>query len=313
MRLRACAALALALASAGPVSAPVSAQPVDDLQQGDALVQSIGWRLSHANARFCPRAAPGIGLLLGDAQTYQDPAAAREAYGLPGDIAVAAVAADGPAAQAGFAANMAITAVAGEPVGPAPRQGSWDRVWALQARLEQAVAATGAATLTLADGHSLTVAGAPSCAVRFILDDGKGNAGATRMQVRVGREALAALSGDEAMIAALMAHELAHAALDHESALDRESTSGPGHRTAASVRRTEREADRLSVWLLANAGYDPGTAVRMIGRIGPRGLLVIGAASHGSNRTRANEMAAEIAVLRAAPDADWAARFRREE
>ncbi len=270
-------------------------------------MQSIGWRLSHANARFCPRAAPGIGLLLGDAQTYQDPAAARETYGLPGDIAVAAVAADGPAAQAGFAANMAITAVAGERVGPAPRQGSWDRVWALQARLEQAVAATGAATLTLADGHSLTVAGAPSCAVRFILDDGKGNAGATRMQVRVGREALAALSGDEAMIAALMAHELAHAALDHESAL------GPGHRTAASVRRTEREADRLSVWLLANAGYDPGAAVRMIGRIGPRGLLVIGAASHGSNRTRANEMAAEIAVLRAAPDADWAARFRREE
>ena len=202
---------------------------------------------------------------------------------------------------------MAITAVAGEPVGPAPQQGSWDRVWALQARLEQAVAATGSVTLTLAEGRNLTVAGAPSCAVRFILDDGKDNAGATRVQVRVGREALAELGGDEAMIAALMAHELAHAALDHESAL------GPGRRPTASVRRTEREADRLSVWLLANAGYDPGAAVRMIGRFGPRGLLVIGAASHGSNRTRAREMAAEIAVLHAAPDADWAMRFRREE
>ena len=294
--------LVLALAFAGPAAA----QPVDDLQREDALVQSIGWRLSHANARFCPRAAPGIGLLLGDLQTFQDPAAARAAYGLSSDIAVAAVAADGPAARGGLDTNQLITAVAGTPIGPAPRRGSWDRVWALQTRLEQTVATTGAIALTLADGRVLTVAGAPSCAVRFILDDGKDNAGATRAQVRVGREALAQLGGDEAMIAALMAHELAHAALDHETLLDALG------RSTANVRRTEREADRLSVWLLKNAGYDPETAPHMIVRVKPRGLLVVASPSHGTSRTRAREMAAEIAVLCAAPDADWAARFRRE-
>ncbi|MFM9936484.1 MAG: hypothetical protein ACKVOL_09840 [Novosphingobium sp.] len=291
---------------AAPTATSASAQPVDDLQRADALVQSIGWRLSHANARFCPRAAPGIGLLLGDAQTYHDPAAARAAYGLAGDIAVAAVAVDSPAARAGLDANMAIIAVAGEAVGLPARQGSWDRVWALQTKLEQAAATSGSVALTLSDGRLVTIVAAPSCAVRFILDDGRGNAGATRMQVRVGRKALAQLGGDEAMIAALVAHELAHAALDHETVL------GTGHRSVASVRRTEREADRLSVWLMANAGYDPEAAVGMIGRIGPRGILMVASPTHGSNRTRAREIAAEIMVLRAGPDADWPSRFQPE-
>ena len=207
---------------------------------------------------------------------------------------------------AGLETNRVITAVAGTPVGLAPRQGSWDRVWRLQAALEQTAATTGSAALTLADGRILTVPGAPSCAVRFLLDDGQGDAQATRTQIRVGRETLARLGGDEPMIAALLAHELAHAALDHETWL----ASAP--RTTQRVRRTEREADRLSVWILANAGYDPQAAVRMIGQLEPRRLFGIAEPSHGSARARAGEMATESAVLRAQPDADWATRFRRE-
>ncbi len=298
--------LALLLAALSATGLPVQAQPVDDLQRADAQVQTIGWRLSRANARFCARGAPGIGLLLGDAQTFADPAAARAAYGLSGDIAVAAVAAGSPAEAAGLAANAVVTAVAGTAVGPAPRKGSWDRVWALQTRLEQAAAQRGEVAFTLADGRTVTVKAAPSCGVRFFLDDAKDNAAATRSEVRVGRDALARLGGDETMIAAMLAHELAHAALDHEGVL------GPGTWTTAAVRRTEREADRLSVWIMANAGYDPTAALRMVRLIGPRGLLVIPGASHGKASTRAREMAAEIAVMRAAPDIDWAQRFRRE-
>jgi len=285
---------------------PSGAQPVDALQQDDALIQTIGWRLSHANAPLCQRGAPGIGLLLGDVQTFEDPSTARAAYGLSGDIAIAAVAAGSPAAEAGLAANMVVTAVAGEPVGPAPSPGSWDRVWRLQSRLEQAAATTGSASLTLVDGRVVTVKAAPSCGVRFIVDDRADNAGATRVQVRIGRETIARLGHDEALVAAVLAHELAHAALDHETVL------GPGERPVPAVRRTEREADRLAVWILANAGYDPEAAVRMNLRLGPRGLFVSASSTHGSARTRAHEIAAEIAVLRAAPDLDWARRFRRE-
>jgi hypothetical protein len=302
MRWRGAALLALALAAASPGRA----QPVDELQRADALVQTIGWKLSQANARFCPRAAPGIGLLLGDAQTFADPALARAAYGLSGDIAVAAVATGSPAEAAGLAANAVVTAVAGAPVGPAPRKGSWDRVWALQSRLEQTAAQDGQVSLTLADGRAVTVVAAPSCGVRFILDDAKDNAGATRSQVRIGRQALDQLGWDPAMVAAVLAHELAHAALDHETRLEN------GKRTTEAVRRTEREADRLSVWIMANAGYEPEAALRMIRLIYPRGLLVIPGASHGKASTRAREMADEIAVMRAQPDTDWARRFRRE-
>lgn len=294
------------VAAALALVAPSAAQPVDDLQQDDAQVQTIGWRLSHANAGFCARAAPGIGLLLGDAQTFADPEVARAAYGLSGDIAVAAVAVGSPAEAAGLSANTVVTAVDGVPVGPAPRKGSWDRVWALQTRLEQAAARDGKVSLTLGGGQVVTVTAAPSCGVRFILDDAKNNAGATRSQVRIGREALDQLGGDEAMIAAVLAHELAHAALDHETLL------GPGKRSTDAVRRTEREADRLSVWIMANAGYPPEAALRMIRLIQPRGLLVIPGATHGKASTRAKEMAAEIAVMRAQPDMNWALRFRRE-
>ncbi len=306
----AAAALAFGLVLAAPGPPPAGAQPVDDLQAADALVQSIGWRLSHANAPQCPRAAPGIGLLLADAQTFADPAAARAAYGLTGDVAVAAVAAGSPADKAGLLANMTIMAVGDLPVSSlplsAPRQGSWDRIWALQARLEQAAAQAGEAVLTLADGRVITIKAAPSCAVRFILDDGRGNAGATRMQVRIGRKALGQLGGDEALIAALLAHELAHAALDHETVL------GTGTPTVKAVRRTEREADRLSVWILARAGYDPEAAPRMIRQLGPHGMFVTASPTHGKSSTRAREMLAEIAQLRGAPDADWARRFRPE-
>lgn len=304
MPRRGAALLAVALALAASV--PAQAQPADDLQQDDALVQTIGWRLSHANAAFCARAAPATGLLLGDVQTFANPAAARAAYGLSGDIAVAAVAAGSPAEAAGLAANAVVTAIEGTPVGPPPPRGRWDRVWALQARLEAAAAQRGEVVLTLADGRAVTVPAAPSCGVRFILDDAKDNAGATRSQVRIGRRALDQLGRDEAMIAAVLAHELAHAALDHETRL------GTGPRNTAAVRATEREADRLSVWIMANAGYPLEAALRMIHLIGPRGLLVIPGASHGKASTREREMADEIAVMRAQPDTNWALRFRRE-
>ncbi len=294
------AALAVAMAQ------PATAQPVDDLQRDDARVQTIGWRLSSANAPYCQRAAPGIGLLLGDVQTFADPALARTVYGLSGDVAVAAVAAGSPAEAAGLAANTVVTAIAGVPVGPAPPRGNWGRFLALQSRLEQTAAKDGKVSLTLGDGRVVTVPAAPSCGVRFIVDDAKDNAAATRSQVRIGREAMDRLGDDEAMIAALLAHELAHAALDHETVL------GTGRRSTAAVRRTEREADRLSVWILANAGYPPEAAPRMIRQIEPRSLLFIPGASHGKASTRAAEMAAEIKVMRAQPDTNWALRFRRE-
>lgn len=322
--IRAAAPALLVLASPIASARTAPLQPADEIQKDDQLVQSIGWKLARANARFCARAGPGVGIMLQDARTFDDPALARAVYGLSGDIGIAAIAADGPAAATGLPLNATVLAVDGLAITslPEPRPGHWDRQMALQDRLEQAVRHKGAVTLTLAGplagGQSLTISGQTVCTVRFLMDDSTGNAGANRDIVRIGRPMAEALHWDEAEVAALMAHEMAHAVLDHQTWL--------AH--GGSTRKAEREADRLSVWLLANAGYDPQAAPRWIAKIGPRyqiGFLV--SPSHGGWRTRARDMTAEIATMQAAragspeagsqeagsQEADWPRLFRREE
>lgn len=313
--IRAAAPALLVLASPIASARTAPLQPADEIQKDDQLVQSIGWRLARANARFCARAGPGVGIMLQDARTFDDPALARAVYGLNGDIGIAAIAADGPAAATGLPLNATVLAIDGLAITslPEPRPRHWDRQMALQDRLEQAVRRKGAVTLTLAGGQSLTIPDQTVCTVRFLMDDSTGNAGANRDIVRIGRPMAEALHWDEAEVAALMAHEMAHAVLDHQTWL--------AH--GGSTRKAEREADRLSVWLLANAGYDPQAAPRWIAKIGPRyqiGFLV--SPSHGGWRTRARDMTAEIATMEAAragspeagsQEADWPRLFRREE
>lgn len=308
--------LLLAIATAQPALAqptlakPAPLQPVDEIQRNDVTVQSIGWKLARANAPYCARVAPGIGVMLQDVRTFDDPALARQVYGLASDIGVGAMASDGPAARAGLPLNATVESVDALTVSslPVPRQGKWDRLFALQDALERDAARDGRVTLGLAGGQRLTIAGEPVCQVRFLMDDSKGNAGANRDTVRIGRPMAEVAKWDEAEIAALTAHELAHAVLDHQTWLEH----------GGSARKTEREADRLSVWLLQNAGYDPAAAMAWMRRIGPRyEILFFASPDHGSWRTRVRTMAAEIATMQAATHhgakADWPRLFRRED
>jgi predicted Zn-dependent protease len=76
---------------------------------------------------------------------------------------------------------------------------------------------------------------------------------------------------------------------------------------ARRIRETEVEADRLSVWLMARAGYDPEAASRFWGRFGRRGLNFLGSPTHPNWRLRVQSFEAEIAKLRAAQPAGRAA------
>lgn len=302
------ALLALVAAAAlpqGATAAPPHLQPADEIQRGDLIVQSLGWRLARANAGYCARVAPGIGVMIQDARTFADPAAARAVYGLTGDIGVGAMAQDGPAARAGLPLNATLRAVDDFAVDslPVPRPGRWDRQIALQDALEAGVAAHGRIRLTLADGTRHAITGEPVCRVRFLMDDSAGNAGANRDIVRIGRPMAEVANWDEAEIAALIAHEMAHAVLDHQTWLAQ----------GGSARKTEREADRLSVWLLANAGFDPTAALAWMRRIGPRyQVLFLASPTHGSWQRRVADMAAEIEAMRAVGGKDWPRLFRRE-
>ena len=115
----------------------------------------------------------------------------------------------------------------------------------------------------------------------------------------------------EPEFAAAVAHEFAHNLLRHRRLLDQKG------RSLGNVRLTEREADRLMPWLLANAGWEPAAALRFMERWGPRhdgGLFRN--RNHEGWDERAEAITAEVARVEALManegKADWARHFERE-
>jgi hypothetical protein len=148
------------------------------------------------------------------------------------------------------------------------------------------------------------------CATRFELMGEGTKAVADGSRVVIGIN-FPAFAYDEPVFAALVAHELAHNVLQHDAWLDRNG------RSRKHVRRTEREADRLIPWLLANAGYDPAAGVTFMRQWGSKhdaGLLVL--RKHDGWDERAEFIAAELPIIAdlmaRAGRADWTAHFRRE-
>jgi hypothetical protein len=294
-------AVALLLA---PVPAIAQAQTTGDetraalhqLQAEDARLQSLGWKLARANAPFCKAVQPSIGLLLADVQNFARPAAIRKALAIGGDISVAAVAAGSPAESSGLRSGDEVLAIGGKPTAQLPKVPANDyaRLEGLHGAIETALAAGGSIAIETAPPRgTLTIAAQPVCRSRFELIDDAGHAGADGSRVRIGR-AILGENAEEAQAAALVAHELAHNILSHRARL---AVLG---RTSGAIRDTEREADRLSVWLVANAGYDPQAAIRFMaswGRLHDKGLFR--APTHDGWRARAALMEAELAKLQA--------------
>ena len=311
------AALAAALAM---LPAPALADLASDrtglavLQAEDLRLQAIGWKLATANASFCD-ARPAIGLLLQDMANYSQPARMRAAAGIGGDVAVQAVVPGSPAALAGLAANAEIVAVDGRTMAALPpaRAGDWRRLTALHDAIDAALAREGAVRIAWREGAAVretAIAGTPACPTRFELLDSGGRAAADGARVVIGRK-FAGFAYPEDELAAALAHEFAHNLLAHRQWLKRAG------RKARNIRLTEREADRLMPWLLANAGYDPAAAARFFRKWGPRndGWIFRGPTHDGWDERAGlvegelSEIARLMAEERAA---DWRARFRRE-
>jgi len=309
------AALVLAPARARaetPAAAPPPA--FAQLQALDGRVQSVGWRLVRGNARYCHDVAPAVGLLLQDLAGYADPGPIRAAVGGVGDIAVEAIAAGSPAERAQLAPNDPLEAVAGQPVAslPAARPGDYARLAGLHDRIDAALRAHGQVEL-VRYGKPLTLVGEPACVTRFEVLTSGSRAAADGRRVVVSRKFVEFLEDDE-QLAALLAHELAHNVLGHRARL---AAAG---RSWANVRTTEREADRLSVWLLANAGYDPAAALRFMAHWGPpNDQGIFSTPDHDRWRRRYRLIADELARLAAARAAhpggaaDWPRHFLGEE
>jgi membrane-associated protease RseP (regulator of RpoE activity) len=267
------------------------------LRQADARLAETLFRLAVANDSLCLGHVPATGLVLHDLAAYDDavrPAAARY-FNFETPVAVEAVVPDSPAARAGVQEDDSIVAVDGELV--AAREDTASRT------LDAIDRSTSAGiTLTMMrNGIRRTVEIHPieGCDARGevkISDDRNAQTDGDIVQVDSG---LMNLVADRQEFAAVVAHELAHIVLDHPRRLTAAHVSrglfkGFG-RSARLFKKTENEADRLSVTLMANAGYDPQAAVRYWLTYGPQ-LNDHGGfgSTHLSWRARAKLIAAAV-------------------
>jgi len=277
----------------------------------DQRLQDTAWRLTRANAPFCQNIVPGTGLLLQDMQAWADPRAARAALGLTSEISVGAAARGSPAQMAGLEPGDAIAALAGKSLRdlpPAPAR-KFERLADLTQLAEETTRAQGSLPLTVVSSgqpRGIVLVGVDVCASRFEIVTRGNEAEADGHRVLISADIALELASED-QFAFVVAHELAHNLLAHAHYLRRAGRSG------RNLRHVEREADRLAVWLMANAGYDTAGAARfMKGWARRRGNGLFNP-SHDGWDERLEGVEAEISLLGASPAQvggyDWSSRF----
>jgi len=295
------------LTAALVAAAPPPAQGIDyaALRTVDLRLAGIMDRLAVTNAPLCRDLVPVTGMVVHALQQY-DPderTAASAAFGFPAPVAVEAVVPGSAADRAGVRAGDGLTAVNGHTLAANAPAGSASAATRDAARAVIA-ASVGALRLTLRrDGRDREVTLAPprGCASQYEVLLGPGfDASADGRLVQVGVRFLERY--DDAQVAVIAAHELAHNVLRHPDRLtaarvDRGLLKEFG-RNGRLFRRTEDEADRLGAVLYRNAGWDGAGAVafwRDHGREVDRGLLR--ARTHAGAQARARSIAAELAAV----------------
>jgi hypothetical protein len=294
--------LATACLAALLMAVPVAAQDAGNLSvltRQDLRLAEIAERMQDANRAMCRQTMPLTGLVLHSQEQYRD-AAIAPAFA-NGRIAVAAVVPGSPAAAAGIVPGDGLVAIGAQradamvAVGEAPLRDT-----ALAALADSPEGAPVALTLARGGAERSIALEAPrgcraqveikSAASLDARSDGK------VIQVNFGL----AQAASDAELAVVFAHEFAHLVLEHRRRLVAAGVIkgffGEFGRNQRLNRQVEVEADRMTVHLLANAGYDPAIAPAFWrGRLGNRvggGLMI--SATYPSAGARGDLIAREI-------------------
>ena len=302
--------VALSLLAAAPAgaAAPADPSPYAALAALEARVAAIGFRLTTANAVWCREQQPQFGWIWGDPRLYdaERRPEALAVYGAADRDApfIAAIAPISPAAGVGMRIGVAVVGMQGSAVPDGADAHPFARITAIETSLA-ALPPTAPLGIDTGDGRALTLNPIAGCVSDFRVEASeKAGAVADGRMVLV-NQGLAQFAQDDDELAAAIAHELAHNILRHRARLDAAGVDrGLGKqfgRSARLFRQTEIEADRLSVWLLAGAGYDPAAAGRFWTAFGQReGRPMFQAATHPGWRDRVAALEAEAAQIAAA-------------
>lgn len=281
------AAATLGLCVSAPAAAqttnPETARALVSLAKYEERVTHIGERLSlaAASAGWCS-GGQSVGWALGEVGQYPKNLrqAVRMQWSIPtgANLFVTAVAPGSPADQAGITVGTGIVSIEGR----APMRNTYQvpspHAREASERLIDRSLAEGPLDVVVlgADGVRRTLALTPraTCLTRFLVGaDNEEQAYADGENVLV-TAGMGEFTGDnEQELAAVIAHELAHNILRHVARTEEAGTPDNYTRFLRRYlninRSMEEEADRLSVWLLQLAGYDPTAPVTFWERFGP--------------------------------------------
>lgn len=250
----------------------------------DLRVATLGEELAFAARGLCARSVFRTGIDLHSRAQYGrlTNEQARTMFPVTNGVAILLVVPGSTAQQSDIRSGDGLVAIDGTPLPLTPPGRRPDYAPTRQALdLLDAAMADGQASLSLrrADGSArqIVVRGISACPTRFQMAPGGGlEAEADGTYVKIG-EAMVEAAPEDDVLAASIAHELAHNILRHR---ERQNAAGMRRglarmfgRNAALSRAAEGEADRLVPWLLARAGYNPQAALRWLDllerRIGP--------------------------------------------
>lgn len=239
---------------AQPGGATDAATVVALLKSQDDGMLRIGERLVVDGARFCAESGYSAGMTIQLLAQYgQDYRAAAAASGIGDRPTVTGTAPGSAAATAGLQPGDQIARIDGRdfaPIAASRPSGTFAPTAAALDAIERAMEDGHAQIEIVRAGKHLTVSLTPrrACHARFDVRAGRSaNASSDGVQIQVSSDLVSDTRGDSEL-AAVLAHELAHNILRHPQRL-----KGPAPRP--TVKQTEIEADRLSVYLLDAAGF----------------------------------------------------------
>lgn len=256
------------------------------LRQDDLRVGAAAYRIALAGRTLCSQAFPLTGLLFHHLAEYEpaDRATMVERYGLDRGPGILTVLGGSPAASAGLVAGDVLLTVngaafpSGAEIAAEPDRDKWrKRVEASEGQLEDQLRRGPVDLRLLREGReiSLRLDSVPGCPGRVRLARSRQvNAFANGRTVVMTTAMLAFLRGDDEL-AVVLGHEMSHNILRHATLLDEQGVPKRGigrafGKNGKRVWRTEEEADRLGIRLMAAAGYDVNAAIpfwrRYLGR-----------------------------------------------
>lgn len=312
--------LAPAVGAQPPGTSAITPAPGSYLREADHRIVSIVYRLGLAGRAFCPAPFPLTGLAFHHLAEYRsaDRADAIARWGLDRGPGILSVVEGSPAARAGLAAGDVLVSVDGTPfpsataIAAESNPDRWrPRTVASEELLEDRLRAGPVRLQILRGGRPLAVTldSIQACPARGRLArSGQDNAFADGRYVIMTTGFLGFFRTEDELAVAL-AHELSHNILRHPQQLVAQGVPQSGimrniGRNARLVRATEIEADRLSVRLLAAAGYDLDAIIpfwrRLYGR--PDAILQI-ISAHPGLRARERIISEVLAEIRGSPPA----------